>query len=148
MRPTEKLYIPGRGEIHLEEYRINRAVQEYDERLVFARNEFGEWCVSVKMPYWSEYPYANVIGFGRDLPSKDEVLRRVYQADARRHGQEILNAANRHNEEIRKQYEAAASDGAEAAAEAIEWGHRKMGNHPNPRVFVPKEVPSDSSADN
>jgi hypothetical protein len=137
VRPAEKLYIPGRGEIRLDEYRIHRAVQEYDERLVFGRNEFGDWCVSVMMPRGSDYPYANVIGFGTEIPNIDEVMHRVRAADTRRHGQEILTAALRHNEALRDPARRAADDGAQAAAEAIEWGHRKMGTHPNPRIFVP-----------
>jgi len=126
VQSVEKIYIPGRGELHLDEYRVHRAVQEYDERLMFGRNELtGDWCVFVKMPH-GEAPVA-VIGFGREIPDPAEAVRRADAANTRKHGSEILDASLRHNAAIRETFEEASAEGAEAVKEALDWAIRVEG---------------------
>ena len=57
-----------------------------------------------------------------------------------RRGSEILDAINRHNDEISQKFEDAADNASGEAAEALEWFNRKEGLHPVPRIFVNKDV--------
>lgn len=134
--PELRLYVPGQGMLSVAESRAKRAVEEYDERLMLARHELtGDWCVFLQNgPFGEPYP---VIGLGQDLPHPDDIKKRLYQADAVRRGEEILDQINRHNESIQQRIEDAASEGSGIAAEALEWGFRRMGSHPHPRIFVP-----------
>ena len=74
------VYIPGRGEMHFDELRIDYSVKKYDERLFFGRNaDTGDWCVFIKMPRpMNPYP---VIGFGQVVPPLDVVMERIQQAN-------------------------------------------------------------------
>ena len=78
-----------------------------------------------------------VIGFGKTIPTPEEAVERGDRANTRRHGSAILNKMNRGNEEIREAQRKATDDAAEIAAEILEYGYRKMGAHPSPRIFVP-----------
>lgn len=134
--PATKLYIPGMGEVNLEEYRVHRAVQEYDERLMFGRNEdTGDWCVFVKMPH-GENPIA-VLGFGTELPTPEEAVRRADAANTRKYGQQIREQMEAHNDKLRAEKEKASEELAEIGAEIMEYAYRKAGAHPAPRVFMP-----------
>lgn len=141
------IYLPGAGMVNLTARRVVQAVREYDERLLFGRNEeTGMWTVFIKMS--ADYPgdAIEVGGYkvlpilalpGSEPPHPDDVLKALWERDALRRGEEILDDINRRNKEIRDRHERAASDGAGIAAEALEWGFRKQGVHPNPRIFVP-----------
>ena len=134
--PATKLYIPGMGEVNLEEYRVHRAVQEYDERLMFGRNlDTGDWCIFVKMPH-GEDPIA-VLGFGTELPAPEEAVRRADAANTRKHGQAIRERMEAHNEEIREKKRKESEETAEIGAEILDYAYRKAGVHPAPRVFMP-----------
>ncbi len=103
------IYIPGHGEMSFDEARIDRAVREYDERLFFARNaDTWDWCVFIKMP--RPEPAYPVIGFGRELPPVDEVMRRVYRADAHRHGWAIYDEIMKSQEDYKKKFRDAADE--------------------------------------
>jgi hypothetical protein len=126
------IYLPGRGMTDLSAMRVHKAVQEYDERLMFARNtDTGQWCVYIQ-PERDAEPLP-IIGFD-EVPSSEHVIGELYKRDAVRRGSEILDAVNRNNERIRQKYEDAASEGSGIAAEALEWGFRKQGVG-NAKVF-------------
>lgn len=117
------IYLPGRGVVDLAANRVDRAVNEYDERLSFARNEqTGDWCVFIKMERGWDGPDAGlpVIGFGREIPHPEDALKRLHNADSVRRGSEILDSINRHNEDIDKQLDYASSQGAGHYVEALE----------------------------
>lgn len=141
------IYLPGAGMVNLAARRVVQAVRDYDERLLFGRNEeTGLWTVFIKMDtaYPGDtmeiggYKVLPILAFqGSDPPHPDDVTKALWERDALRRGEEILDDINRRNKDIQNRYEQAASDGAGIAAEAFEWGFRKQGAHPSPRIFVP-----------
>jgi len=128
----------GLGRLPLEIYKIHLAVAGYDERLYVKRNEdTGQWGVYIKTPHTE--PDVCIFGWNPDeFMSEDKILRRLYQADAVRHGEQILDKMDRYEAERQKQLEYAASEGTGQAAEAMEWAMRVRGHHPVPRIFVPR----------
>lgn len=117
-------------------------VRLYDERLMLARHEMtGDWVIWLKPranPF-GDAPYP-VIGLGPDLPAPAEIEQRLRRADAARRGDEILREINQANDEIQRENKRASDEATGIAAEALEWGYRKMDAHPSPRIFVPKGV--------
>jgi hypothetical protein len=77
-----------------------------------------------------------ILGFD-DIPSPDAVKKRLYESDALRRGDEILDSINKHNDEINQRFADAADEAAWEAAEYMEWFRRQDGTHPVPRIFVP-----------
>ena len=129
------IYIPGHGELSWDEYRADRAVKEYDERLFFARNyDTWDWCVYVRMP--GGEPAMPVIGFGREIPSVDEVLRRVSNADTMRHGWQIFDDIQKSQEAHKKKFRDAADEATEESAEVVEHFLRGHGKSPVVKVFM------------
>lgn len=112
------------------------AVSDYDSSLVLGRIEdTGMWTVFVKDgPNGQPFP---VYELGRELPSYDEIQRRLYHSDVRRHGHKIVEQVQRRNDARQNELEAAGHDAAEDAAEHIEHGMRKLGMLPKLRIFVP-----------
>lgn len=124
---------------------VSKAVREYDDRLGFGQNpDNGQWCIFMRQGTTEETRGGDlpILGF-QTIPSPDEAKKKLYQTDARRRGEEILNALNRHNEQVEQRFEDAASEASGEAAEAMEWFNRQMGTHPVPRVFIPKGVADD-----
>ena len=122
---------------------VNKAVREYDPDLGFGYNEAtGQWCIFLKhgataMAANSDLP---ILGFSH-IPHPDDAIKRLYQSDARRRGQEIVDAIQRDNEEIQRQAEQRAKEASDATAEAFEWGFRKVGAAPVSKVFIPDDIP-------
>lgn len=130
-----KIYIPGHGELSFDEYRIDRAVREYDERLFFARNnDTWDWCVFVRMP--GNEPAYPVIGFGQELPPLDEVMRLVHRSDTKRHGWQIYDEIVASQEAYKKKFRDAADDATEESAEVVEHFLRQHGKSPVVKVFM------------
>lgn len=139
------IYIPGHGELSWDEYRADRAVKEYDERLFFARNyDTWDWCVYIKMPY-GEPPYP-VIGFGREIPPVDVVLKRVYDADTMRHGWKIFDEIQKSQEDYKKALRVKADEATEESAEVVEHLLRKHGKSPIIKEFISYDVPEEVSS--
>lgn len=122
---------------------VNKAVREYDPDLSFGRNEqTGQWCIFLKhgtneITNEGDLP---ILGFGQ-IPHPDDAVKRLYESDARRRGREIVDSIQRHNDAIQAEKDAAAKEASDIAAEAFEWGFRKMGAAPVSKVFVPDDVP-------
>lgn len=128
-------FVYGRGMVDSEEFAVDSALNEYDERLYFGRNqETGQWCAYLKTP--PSDPDIPIFGWDY-IPDPYDALRRIHQSDSLRHGDEILDRIDRENRERNRPYEEAVEDATGQLAEAFEWGHRKMGNHPTSRIFVP-----------
>jgi hypothetical protein len=119
-------------------------VVEYDERLIFSQHPLnGQWCIFMKMPadYETETQIDGnnvlpLLGF-RDIPHPEDAVKRLWQADTLRHGEQMLDEMNRRNAARKAEYEKAASDSSGEAAEAMEWFNRQAGTHPSPRIFIP-----------
>ena len=115
------------------------AAKEYDARLGFGRNEeTGQWVIFIRQGESEDSRGGDlpILGFD-DIPSPDAVKKRLYESDAIRRGDEILDSINRHNDEINQTFADAADEATGEAAEALEWFHRVNGTHPSPRIFVP-----------
>lgn len=135
-----RLYVPGHGMVDASAYRVQKAVKEYDERLLFAQNtETGQWCVYIQ-PERDAEPLP-IVGFN-EIPSPERVCRELYQRDALRRGTEILDEVNARNAAIKQKYEDAAAEGSAIAAEGFEWGFRQMGAAPTTKIFIPNSIPS------
>lgn len=128
------IYIPGRGEMHFDELRIDYSVKKYDERLFFGRNaDTGDWCVFIKMPRpMNPYP---VIGFGQVVPPLDVVMERIEQADTMRVGNKIYDEIVRSQKEYKNNLEYNASQASEESAEVVEHFLRKHGKSPIVKSF-------------
>lgn len=131
------IFVPGRGMVDLSMTQVDRAVREYDERLLFATHpETGQPGIFIKMERDFEWESALDIGgdrvvavcMFRDVPSPDEALRKLHQSDSMRHGEQMLDDIHRHNNAIKAQGEYRASEGTGVAAEVHEFLHRKSGD--------------------
>lgn len=120
------IYIPGIGQTSTESRAVDKAVNEYDERLNFRRNEdTGQWCVYIKMPH-GEAPVP-VFGFDQ-IPSPLFAVESLHKADSLRHGEKILDEMNKRNDDLLIPYNEAADDANGQMADAFEWAYRKMGS--------------------
>jgi hypothetical protein len=131
-------FVQGRGMVDSDILVVDKAVSEYDERLYFDRNlDTGQWCIYLKTPpSEADLP---ILGFD-EVPNPEAAVKRLWQADTLRHGEKILNDMWKRNEKRLQPLRDKADDASGQAAEVLEWSHRKMGTHPTPRVFVPREV--------
>lgn len=126
-----------------EAFAVNKAVREYDPDLGFGRNELtGQWCIFLKqgtneITKESDLP---ILGFG-SIPHPDDAVKRLYESDARRRGREIIDAIQRHNDDLQRQSDVRAQEASDETAEAFEWGFRKMGAAPVTKAFIPHDVP-------
>lgn len=135
----QRLWLPGHGVVDKTISACIRAVESYDESLVLGRHELtGDWCVFLKRgPYGDPFP---VIGLGQQLPSPEEITQRLVKSDTKRNGTRLLDEITSQNERRRKELDDRSSEAAGMTAEAFEWGHRRMGSHPSPRIFVPAGI--------
>jgi hypothetical protein len=133
------IWIPGKGEYDIRVYRVDKAVREYNERLMFGRNEdTGDWCVFIKAPSPQE-PIA-VLGFGDSIPEPDAAIKRLYESDTLRHGNKILDNVIREQEAYRKQLDYNADQATQDSAERIEHMMRMRGDSPIVKSFSKEEV--------
>ena len=132
------LYIPGRGSMDIKAWRVDAAVKDYDERLMFAKNEeTGDWCIFIKMPTPAA-PYP-VLGFGDNIPTVDEARQRLRSTDTMRSGEAIYRDMVRSQEKYRANLKSKTDEAAEEAAEPIEFLMRKEGKSPITKVFYSKK---------
>jgi len=130
------LWLPNN--MNYDAYRVDRIVREYDDRLMFARNEeTGDWCVFIRMPRPSS-PYP-VLGFGREIPDTAVVMQRLQEADTLRTGNQIYNEVIRSQKDYRKNLEYNADQASAESAEVVEHFLRKHGKSPIVKI-LPKGV--------
>lgn len=116
---------------------VQDAVRQYDANLDFGKNEAtGQWCVFLKHGTMagSKDNDLPILGFS-DIPHPDDVLKRLYQSDALRRGQEIVDDIQKHNDDLLAERESTYKDVDGNVAEHFAWGSRKMG-HPNAPIQV------------
>lgn len=135
--PEQKLYIPGAGGgmVDLAFKRAERAVRNYDDRLILAMHEHtGDWVAFVQLPNSDNmFP---VIGFGRELPHPDEIRVILERHDAQRHGDKLIRQIQENNDRIQRELRAAGDEATERAVEAAEFGIRKYTGRKT-KVFIP-----------
>ena len=115
--------------VSYEAYRVDRAVREYDERLMFGRNEdTGDWCVFVRMPSPRD-PFP-VFGFGNRIPKPDEALARIKEghlvAHKERIWREVVDSQKKYKADLAYKSDQAGEDSAERAEHLM----RKHGKSP------------------
>jgi hypothetical protein len=134
-KPTE-LWLPGQGLVPAHVRQAELLIKEYDADLRLAREaQTGDWVVAKRSgPDGQPFP---VLHLGPELPTLDKIKERLYRADTRRRAAEIVREVVQHNERRMKDAKDRADDETGIAAEAMDWAFRKMGSHPNPRIFVP-----------
>lgn len=126
-----QIYLPtSAGMVDIRVWRLNEAANEYDPRLMVGRNEDnGAWTVFIKTgPLTPPFPVLHLAWDVSELPHPEDLKRKLYQMDTVRHGEEVLDRMNRHNEELKRPYREAADEGSAIAAEALAWGHSRMTN--------------------
>lgn len=123
------IWIPRHGEVDSRAWKIDQRVREYDDRLMFGRNEAtGDWCIFIRMPAPAD-PFP-VIGFQNRIPEPDEALDRLKAADTMRHGDRIYMEAVRSQREYRDGLEYRSDQASAESAEAVEFLLRKHGKSP------------------
>jgi hypothetical protein len=124
-----KIYIPGRGSVDSDVYKVDRAVNQYNDRLSFEFNEAGQdYCIFMRMPY-PENPVV-ILGFGDRVPHPDEACKRLWESDTMRHGDKILNDILKSQEEFKNAKRYAADQASSDSAERVEHLMRKNGDSP------------------
>lgn len=130
--PTDKLWVPASHEMR-ELVPLNRALNEYDERLRFGRNERnGDWCVFLIMRGEQPVP---VLGFQDKIPSVEEMMTRLKAADTKRHGDAILVEMERHNNELRERQRQRVHEAEWELAEVMESFLHGQDKTPYKRIF-------------
>jgi hypothetical protein len=138
-----KLWLPGQGMTDTRAARVHAAINAYDERLMFAKNEeTGDWCIFVRMPRpkdpWPLY------GFGDNIPSPDVALEKVQEAhlvkNKDRIWREVIDSQNAYRRELERQGDETSAE----TAEDIEFALRKHGKSPIVKSFA-KEVSNNDS---
>lgn len=131
--PASKIWVPRSHEMR-EAVPLQRALRAYDERLYFGRNEdHGDWCVFLKMPHGErDVP---VLGFQDNIPTVEEMMKRVHAADTKRHGDAILVEMEKHNARLRAESRAKAEEAEGELAEVMESFLHAQGKTPYARSF-------------
>lgn len=126
--PAQEILVPGRGVINFDALRVDRAVKEYDERLSFGYNPKNEdWVVYIKLPRdfkdaWYQIEGENVmpvLGVGKEIPIPDAVIKRLWETDAWRNGEEIYDNMLKHNAAIKAEQNEQADQLNQEVAERI-----------------------------
>lgn len=135
LAPSDKIWLPGQGVVDLEPMKVHRAVQAYDERLIFGRHDNGDWCIFVKMPH-GQRPVP-VLGFGKHkIPTPEEAIARADQANTRKHGDKLLRMLKQEAEERKAMADAASLANAEVYADIM----KEAKGVKNPQISVPRGV--------
>lgn len=133
-----------RREAHL----LDKAVNEYDERLHFGLHpQTEQWVITIRTED-GEVPILGFTRFGEPLPSRDRVMERLFNSDARKHGERILERINRQNREAEKAMKYKADQGIGEAAEHLEYWLRRASvqdGHTGSmgKTFIPRSVKGD-----
>lgn len=128
--------------VSYEAYRVDRVVREYDERLMFGRNdETGDWCIFIRLP--GDNPPYPVIGFQDTIPDPHDAIRRLNEGDTRKHGERIYKEILDSEKKRRAMLDYVSSQAAEDSAERTEHMMRQRGASPIIKVY-PKGVSEDA----
>lgn len=119
--------------------RCDKAAQEYDPALRFGRNtDTGQWCIYLQRAGLSPLP---VLGFD-EMPHPEDIPKKLYQVDAVRRGNEILDEMNAENKRLEDLENAPMDAMIDAAgyelAERIEHIRRTTGKTRYSKSFRPR----------
>ena len=129
-----KIYIPGRGSVDSDVYKVDAAVRQYNERLSFKLNEdTQDYCIFMRMP--RPEPDLPILGFGRTVPHPDAACKKLWESDTMIHGDKILNDILKSQEEFKKAKRYAADQASADSAERVEKFLRGKGHSPVVKVF-------------
>lgn len=113
------------------------AVSDYDSDYMLGRNNTtGEWAVLIKNGPHDGQPFP-VFTLGKELPSYDEIQRKLYEGDVRKHGHRIVEQIQRRTDARKKALDDAGHEASAETAEHIEHGMRKLGMLPKLSIYVP-----------
>lgn len=132
---SEEIHLPDGRRLNIGEAQAARIVEEYDPALVLGQLH-GQWTVFVRNGPIEGNPFP-VLGLGHELPSPDQIQRKLYQSDTQRHGGKIAERVDRINAEKQRDARRKGDEGAGETAAYFDWAARQMGVHPEPRIFVP-----------
>lgn len=136
------------GYISREAKKLDIAVNQYDERLHFGLHpQTDQWIVAISTED-GEIPILGFTRFDEGLPARERVMERLYNSDARRHGEKIRERINRQNAEAQKALKYKADESIGDAAEQMEYWLRRASvedGHSGGmgKVFVPRDVEGD-----
>ena len=134
-----KIYIPGRGSVDSDVYKVDAAVRQYNERLSFKLNEdTQDYCIFMRMPY--PEPDLPILGFGREIPHPDLACKKLWESDTMIHGDKILKDILKSQEDFKNAKRYAADQASADSAERIEHVMRMKGDSPVIKSFSKKEV--------
>ena len=134
-----KIYIPGRGSVDSDVYKVDAAVRQYNERLSFGLNEdTQDYCIFMRMP--RPEPDLPILGFGREVPHPDAACKKLWESDTMIHGDKILNDILKSQEEFKNAKRYAADQASADSAERVEHLMRMNGDSPVIKSFSKKEV--------
>ena len=148
--PSGALWLPGQGMTSVDETAAARAVEQYDSGLILGfRQDTQEWVVFLRNGPNNGEPFP-LLGLGRRLPSPDEITKKLYTTDVRRHGTKLYHDIQRRNDQRQAEARARASEASEEMAEALVSGFEHQGfrpffkslpnNHPKNREHKKKEA--------
>ena len=122
-----RLWLPNT--MNYDAYRVDRAVNAYDERLMFARNEdTKDWCVFVRMP--SPQEPMPVFGFGDRIPDPVEAVAKVQEGHLVKHKERIWKEIIDSQEKYRADLTYNSDQARDESVEAIEFMMRQEGLSP------------------
>jgi hypothetical protein len=131
-----EIWTPSMGMVPPHIATAQKAVEEYDADLLIGQDtRNGDWVVLLDSR--REVGPHPVLRLGPRLPGADEIKKRLYEADTRRRGHEIVNDIARYRAQEEARMRAETHDAAGEVAEALDVLMRKEGRHPVPRIFVP-----------
>jgi hypothetical protein len=134
-----KIYIPGRGTVDSDVYKVDAAVRQYNERLSFKLNDdTQDYCIYMRMPY--PEPDLPILGFGREIPHPDLACKKLWESDTMIHGDKILKDILKSQEDFKNAKRYAADQASADSAERIEHLMRMKGDSPIIKSFSKKEV--------
>lgn len=126
------VYLPELGMVAKATLKVDTELRRYDERLYLKKNPHtGDFCVYVRMPYWSTAEDVPVLGLGDTMPLDwRPVLEKIQKMDTQRHASNMIEDITRHNDEIRREAKQKADEATLFAAEVIEYAKRREGKSP------------------
>lgn len=134
-----KIYIPGRGSVDSDVYKVDAAVRQYNERLSFKLNEdTQEYCIFMRMP--RPEPDLPILGFGRSVPHPDAACKKLWESDTMIHGDKILKDILKSQDEYKKMLRYNSDQASADSAERVEHLMRMNGDSPVIKSFSKEEV--------
>jgi len=132
--PAGALWLPGVGVSGTDERAAAKAIHEYDPDLILGRRQdTGEWIVFLKDgPMGEPFP---VLGLGTRLPAPDELTRKLYNSDVRRHGVKIFKQIQARNDALERERRHQAEEADAMMADALVSGFRNQGFNPFPTSY-------------